>query len=154
MALVLCNLKARKLGGVSSNGMLLCASNAAHDKVETLAAPSTCEPGERCFFGDGNSQAQPDALSPNQVMLQSALSTLCEATALTQQDLAGREEEGLGAAAARPAHQPRQAGHVQGQGHAHAARPRHCTHAVRCPHLMSIWGTSVPCRGRQQGFTA
>jgi hypothetical protein len=29
---VLCNLKPRNMRGVKSNGMLLCASNAAHDR--------------------------------------------------------------------------------------------------------------------------
>lgn len=67
LAIVLCNLKPRKLAGVSSNGMLLCASTPEHDKVETLAAPAGSEPGERCFFGE-TSQQQPDPMSPNQVL--------------------------------------------------------------------------------------
>lgn len=34
--LVLCNLKPRKLRGVDSNGMILCASNSDHSSVELL----------------------------------------------------------------------------------------------------------------------
>lgn len=33
---VLANLKPRKLAGFNSNGMILCASNADHTKVEIL----------------------------------------------------------------------------------------------------------------------
>jgi tRNA-binding EMAP/Myf-like protein len=33
---VLCNLKARNLAGVKSNGMLLCASDAAHETVQLV----------------------------------------------------------------------------------------------------------------------
>ena len=67
LACVLCNLKPRKLAGVSSNGMLLCASNAAHDKVETLAAPAGCEPGEPIYAGERSEQDDP--MSPNQVLV-------------------------------------------------------------------------------------
>ena len=66
LVIVLCNLKPRKMRGVASNGMLLCASNEAHDQVETLSPPAGAQPGERVFFGDGNAQ-QPEPMSPNQV---------------------------------------------------------------------------------------
>lgn len=64
--IVLCNLKPRKMRGVTSNGMLLCASNEAHDHVETLSPPSDAQPGERVFFGDGGA-VQGEPMSPNQV---------------------------------------------------------------------------------------
>ena len=49
---VLCNLKPRNMRGVKSNGMVLCASNEAHDVVEILEPPSDAKVGERLFFGE------------------------------------------------------------------------------------------------------
>lgn len=63
---VLCNLKPRNMRGVKSNGMVLCASNAAHDKVEPLSPPADAPVGERVWFGEGN-QNQPAAAEPNRV---------------------------------------------------------------------------------------
>lgn len=63
---VLCNLKARNMRGVKSHGMLLCASDAAHENVEPLTPPEGAEVGERVFFGEGN-QEQPEAAKENQV---------------------------------------------------------------------------------------
>jgi methionine--tRNA ligase beta chain len=47
---VLCNLKSRKFVGVSSEGMLLCASNADHTAVEPLTPPPDCPIGEMVQF--------------------------------------------------------------------------------------------------------
>ena len=44
---VLCNLKPAKMRGVLSSGMVLCASNGAHDAVEPLAPPAGAAPGAR-----------------------------------------------------------------------------------------------------------
>lgn len=66
--LVLANLKPRNMRGVKSNGMLLAASDAAHETVELLLPPEGSQPGERVWFGgeeDGESQSA--ALAPNQV---------------------------------------------------------------------------------------
>ena len=52
---VLCNLKARKMRGISSHGMLLCASNEAHDAVELLRPPEAAAAGERIRFAGGDS---------------------------------------------------------------------------------------------------
>lgn len=50
--LVLCNLKARSLGGFPSHGMVLCASNADHTAVEFAVPPEGAKIGERvCFEG-------------------------------------------------------------------------------------------------------
>ena len=49
--LVVCNLKAAKLAGFSSNGMVLCASN-EDGKVEFVEPPAESEPGERVMCGD------------------------------------------------------------------------------------------------------
>ncbi len=50
--------------GVKSNGMLLAASDAAHENVELLVPPQESEPGQRVWFGE---EAQADPLTPNQV---------------------------------------------------------------------------------------
>mmetsp|Transcript_9783 Transcript_9783/g.12325 ORF Transcript_9783/g.12325 Transcript_9783/m.12325 type:complete len:466 (+) Transcript_9783:125-1522(+) len=58
--LVLCNLKSRKLGGVPSHGMVLCASNAAHTEVEFVVPPENAKIGERVTFDgyDGDPEAE------------------------------------------------------------------------------------------------
>ena len=40
---VICNLKARNMRGIKSHGMVLCASNEAHDVVEPLQPPADAE---------------------------------------------------------------------------------------------------------------
>lgn len=74
--LVLCNLKPRytihflilildnysyfrKLRGISSHGMILCASNADHTKVELLCPAENVNPGERILI-DGYDLTEPD----------------------------------------------------------------------------------------------
>jgi len=47
---VVCNLKPAKMREVMSYGMVLCASNEAHDKVEPLAPPQGVPNGERVRF--------------------------------------------------------------------------------------------------------
>jgi len=60
--LVLANLKARKLAGFPSNGMVLCASNADHTKVTFADVPAGAVNGERVSFegfeGDAATPAQ------------------------------------------------------------------------------------------------
>ena len=51
---VLCNLKPRKMRGVMSQGMLLCASNDEHDKVELLSPPEGAPAGERVLLGEAD----------------------------------------------------------------------------------------------------
>ena len=53
--------------GIKSHGMLMCASNAAHDVVEPLTPPVEAAVGERIFFGEDGAD-QPDAESPNKVL--------------------------------------------------------------------------------------
>lgn len=48
--LVLCNLKAMKLGGFPSHGMVMCASNADHTAVEFAVPPEGAKIGERVTF--------------------------------------------------------------------------------------------------------
>lgn len=64
--IVLINLQPRNMRGVKSFGMLLCASNDAHDVVEPLAAPAGTAPGERVCFGDFDPE-YPDAATQNQM---------------------------------------------------------------------------------------
>lgn len=67
---VFANLKPRNMRGVKSNGMLLCASDAPHEKVELLSPPEGATPGERIWFGSEDDQAnQTAAGTPNQVKL-------------------------------------------------------------------------------------
>ncbi len=58
--LVLCNLKARSLGGFPSHGMVLCASNADHTAVEFAVPPEGAKIGERVSFEgyDGQPEAE------------------------------------------------------------------------------------------------
>ncbi len=59
--------------GMSSQGMLLCASNESHDKVELLQPPADAVPGERIRFGEyavdeeGNPLPIREPESPNRV---------------------------------------------------------------------------------------
>ena len=50
IVLVLCNLKARTMLGFPSHGMVLCASNQEHTKVECVVPPPDCQIGERVMF--------------------------------------------------------------------------------------------------------
>jgi aminoacyl tRNA synthase complex-interacting multifunctional protein 1 len=54
--IVLCNLKARNMRGIKSNGMLLAASDEAHENVEPLAPPTGATPGSRVWFGQHQDQ--------------------------------------------------------------------------------------------------
>lgn len=64
---VLCNLKPRNMRGIKSNGMLLCASNEAHTKVEPLMPPEGSKVGERVAYGDDETATQPEPETPNKV---------------------------------------------------------------------------------------
>lgn len=64
--LVLANLKARNMRGIKSHGMLLCASNEDHTKVEPLSVPEGAINGERVFFGSIEEE-QGEAALPNQL---------------------------------------------------------------------------------------
>lgn len=64
LVLVLCNLKPRPLAGFTSNGMVLCASNADKSKVEIVDVPEGAQIGERVTF-EGIEMT--DAASPAQV---------------------------------------------------------------------------------------
>ena len=50
--------------GIKSNGMLLCASNDAHDVVEPLAPPEGATPGQRIVVPEDD---VPEPKSANQV---------------------------------------------------------------------------------------
>ncbi|GMI80485.1 hypothetical protein HRI_001717800 [Hibiscus trionum] len=65
---VLANLKPRNMRGVKSNGMLMAASDAAHENVELLMPPDGAVPGERIWFGTVDDKyGQPEPATPNQV---------------------------------------------------------------------------------------
>ena len=62
--IVVCNLKAAKLGGVASNGMVLCASSADRSTVAFVEPPEGAAPGERVLM-EGAAAVPP--ASPNQM---------------------------------------------------------------------------------------
>lgn len=67
---VLANLKPRNMRGVKSFGMLMAASDAAHENVELLVPPEGAVPGDRVWFGSiDEKDSLPDAASPNQASL-------------------------------------------------------------------------------------
>lgn len=56
--------------GVKSFGMLMAASDAAHENVELLVPPDGAVPGERVWFGSIDEKENlPDVVSPNQAIL-------------------------------------------------------------------------------------
>jgi glutamyl-tRNA synthetase len=61
LVLVLCNLKARKLVGFSSHGMVLCASNADHTDVKMVSVPVEAKVGERVTVPDMNFEGEEGA---------------------------------------------------------------------------------------------
>ena len=50
MVVCICNLKARKLGGMESNGMVLCASTPDKSVLSFVTPPAGAAPGERVMF--------------------------------------------------------------------------------------------------------
>ena len=52
LVLVLCNLKARKMVGFPSHGMVLCASNEDHSEVKFVSPPVDAKVGERITIPD------------------------------------------------------------------------------------------------------
>lgn len=61
LVVVLCNLKAAKMRGVESQGMILCASIAEPREVELLQPPEGSVPGDIIYVdGYKNSNTQPD----------------------------------------------------------------------------------------------
>eukprot|EP00240_Pyramimonas_obovata_P012753 CAMPEP_0118922384 /NCGR_PEP_ID=MMETSP1169-20130426/1330_1 /TAXON_ID=36882 /ORGANISM="Pyramimonas obovata, Strain CCMP722" /LENGTH=227 /DNA_ID=CAMNT_0006863243 /DNA_START=159 /DNA_END=842 /DNA_ORIENTATION=- len=63
---VLCNLKPRNMAGIKSNGMLLAASDEAHETVQLLSPPADAPIGERVKFGSLDCTQRP-ADTPNRV---------------------------------------------------------------------------------------
>mmetsp|Transcript_31501 Transcript_31501/g.74114 ORF Transcript_31501/g.74114 Transcript_31501/m.74114 type:complete len:865 (-) Transcript_31501:44-2638(-) len=58
LCLVLCNLKARKMVGIPSHGMVLCASNADHTVVKLVNPPIDAKIGERITVPDFNFEGE------------------------------------------------------------------------------------------------
>ncbi len=61
--IVLCNLKAKKLAGYSSHGMILCAETPDRLTAELLQPPEGSQPGDFISF-EGYERRPPDALNP------------------------------------------------------------------------------------------
>ncbi|XP_045471491.1 tyrosine--tRNA ligase, cytoplasmic isoform X1 [Harmonia axyridis] len=64
MVVVLCNLKAAKMRGVESQGMVLCASVDDPKQVETLIPPEDATPGERVYIENYESGNPDEVLNP------------------------------------------------------------------------------------------
>jgi methionine--tRNA ligase beta chain len=62
--LVMCNLKPANMRGITSQGMVLCASNADHSSVELLVPPSDTPIGTRIAFPPHSTGAVEDVLLP------------------------------------------------------------------------------------------
>ena len=80
---VLCNLKEKKLGGIPSHGMVLCASNADHTAVEFVIPPANAKIGERVEFA---SVETVEAKPQNQVAKKKLLEKLVPALLMTNED--------------------------------------------------------------------
>ena len=65
--LVLANLKAKKLGGFPSQGMVLCASNDAHDVVKFVDPPADAPIGALVSFAASNPAYTSSPASATQV---------------------------------------------------------------------------------------
>lgn len=66
--LVLANLKARKLAGFPSNGMVLCASNADHTEVKFAEVPGSTPNGEQVKFpGFDGASATPQQVDKKKI---------------------------------------------------------------------------------------
>lgn len=59
LVVVAANLEPRKLGGVPSAGMVLCASDEAHTVVKLLDVPAGAVPGERIVFPGHAGEPEP-----------------------------------------------------------------------------------------------
>mmetsp|Transcript_20836 Transcript_20836/g.36948 ORF Transcript_20836/g.36948 Transcript_20836/m.36948 type:complete len:795 (-) Transcript_20836:35-2419(-) len=66
LVVVCCNLKARKLAGFNSHGMVICATAADKSKVEILTPPEGSKVGERLFL-EGRSADEYEPSAPNYV---------------------------------------------------------------------------------------
>ena len=62
LVIVLCNLKARKLAGFESHGMLLCAETMDKSQVELLIPPTGSNPGDLITF-EGYERKPPETLN-------------------------------------------------------------------------------------------
>lgn len=74
--LVLANLKARKLGGFPSHGMVLCASNAAHTEVKFVEVPASANVGARVIFEGEGVGPVVEPLEPNKLAKRKVFETV------------------------------------------------------------------------------
>lgn len=73
LVLVLCNLKARKMVGIPSHGMVLCASNVDHTTVKIVSPPVDAVVGERVtvpgfdFEGEGGAPMKENPMGKKKI---------------------------------------------------------------------------------------
>ena len=70
--------------GVKSHAMVLCASNAEHDKVEFLIPPAGSKPGDKVFFKGNMGEPEPQ-LNPKKKIFEA-----CQVDFTTGEDLVAR----------------------------------------------------------------
>lgn len=63
MCVVLANLKAKKLAGYESHGMVLCGETADRTKIEVICPPEGSQPGDKVYF-EGEERNPPEQLNP------------------------------------------------------------------------------------------
>lgn len=79
MVLVLCNMKPKPLVGFKSHGMVLCASNDDHTKVDPVKPPEGSKPGDRVVVkGFESEPASPNFVNKKKV-IQTVLPVRCRA---------------------------------------------------------------------------
>lgn len=73
---VACNLKPAPLRGVTSNGMVLAASNEDNTKVEIIDVPEGAVPGERIQFNADHVGTPDEVLNPKKKLLEKVLAEM------------------------------------------------------------------------------
>lgn len=69
LVIVVANLKERNMGGMKSQGMVLCAVNSDHTQVKLLEAPVGSEPGELVTFNGYSSEpATPGQVNKKKIL--------------------------------------------------------------------------------------
>jgi len=73
LVIVVANLKGKKMGGFKSEGMVMCASNEAHDDVRFIVPPSSAPIGSLVTFHGLQSSPQSSAQVVKKKILETCL---------------------------------------------------------------------------------
>lgn len=69
LVIVCCNLQPANMRGISSNGMVMCASDQDHTKCDPLIPPTGAQIGERVTF-EGFENPPSEKIKPKQKILE------------------------------------------------------------------------------------